>query len=78
MQVLFQMLWRKRQIVSNQHGDSDIQGVKMNNIWNLVKQLERKTLYTLSQHKSFRLDSVLDDRVVLICAVSELVGPKGG
>lgn len=38
----------------------------MNSKWNLVKQMEGETLYTLSQHKPFRVVSVLDDRVVFI------------
>ncbi|MFC2043394.1 hypothetical protein ACFLUA_04520 [Chloroflexota bacterium] len=38
----------------------------MKSKWNLVKQLEGETLYTLSQRKPFRIVSVLDDRVVYI------------
>jgi len=38
----------------------------MNSKWNHVKQLEGETLYTLSQHRPFRVVSVLDDRVVFI------------
>ena len=38
----------------------------MQNKWDIIRQLEGKTLYTLSQRKPFRIISVLDDRVVYI------------
>ena len=38
----------------------------MSNLWERVKVLEGKTLYTLAQQKPFRIVSVTDDRIVYI------------